>query len=168
MSSASTTISILNVPLTVSLCVGEGRMIMLPKLKFSFNSWAADPFMDFCNDTILRVLENLMINQVLVFRKEIKTVPYRDVLKQNIATDQLFLNNASHMNLGFIEEKVVKIMSGKKSMSAQTLIDHLITDILGSRETVTNPWREVCRKIIEKNSPKHGHLITVKICLVKK
>jgi hypothetical protein len=153
MSSASTTaLSIMNVPRTVDLSVGEGRLIMLPKFKFSFNWWAGDPFMEFCNDTILRVLENLIINQVLICRKEIKTVPYRDVLKQNIETDQLCLNIASHMNLGFIEEKVVKIVSGRTSISAKTMIDYLITDILVTRESVTNPWREVVGKIIEKNS----------------
>jgi hypothetical protein len=144
-------LSIRIVPETINFFVSEVRMLNLPKRKFGVTWRSGDSFTAFCNDTILRVLENLIINKVLVCHTEIKQVPFLYFFRRTEINDYFILSTSLPTQVGLLEDQIFKIATGASLVSAERIIGYLISYTLGSNGKLTNPWREIIKKVIEAN-----------------
>ena len=131
-------------------CVGELRLIKLPKRKFNYTSRiVGDPFPAFCADTILYAFENLLVNKVLTCHTDIenKSLP---LTKHTVKDDYFTLSRDITVELGFIEGQILRRISAGGSVVAKDLIRRVIDSALID-STYTNPWKEFIRELIEKN-----------------
>lgn len=145
-------LSIVSGPQTVNFYVGEILIPAMPKLKFGLDWYIGDPFMRFCNETIVLAFENLLINEVLICRTEEKTKSFLYFFKYTRKVDYFSLNKAlSLADVGFIEMRIAKVVPAGKWMLATMTIELLIYRVFEVHEKMTNPWREFLKRLIGAN-----------------
>lgn len=151
-SSQVTTLSIASEPTLTNFYVAENRVAGLPKTKFNFNYYTGDPFVDYCNDTLVMALENLVLNKVVICQTTVAVEPFLLIFKRSVTRDYFSLSLPSPEDIGRVEECVIYILARQnKPLPTDELMDELITYILKTRDSLVNPWREIFRSVIESN-----------------
>ena len=139
-------------PAVANFYVGENRLVNIPKLKFQSSSYAIrDPLINFCNETILRVFENLLLNRIMAADIGVSTVTYLGIFTRKKTHVVFRIEGPVPENCGLIEEAICKIIQEKNQIPAPDLVYGLIGQLIKAKTDFTNPWREVLRNMIEEN-----------------
>lgn len=137
-----------------SFYAGELRMIQLPARSFKLNTLGSDDlFMDFAIKTLRLAIENLLVKKVVTCASEEIETTFFFLFRSRETADYFTCNvpGTEQKNFGYLEKKIIRIVSKRPGCSREDLAYGLIDSILGY-ERYPNPGKEVVNRIIDANT----------------
>lgn len=136
-----------------SFYVGELRMIQIPSRSFTLSTLGDDDlFMDFAIKTLRLAIENLLMKKVLTCASEETETTFLFLFRSRETADYFTcsMQETEQKSFGYLEKKIIAIVTKRPGCSREDLVHGLIDAILGY-EQYSNPGKQVVKRIIDAN-----------------
>ncbi|MBT1695938.1 hypothetical protein KK083_03560 [Fulvivirgaceae bacterium PWU4] len=136
-----------------SFYAGELRMIQIPSRSFTLSTLGDDDrFMDFAIKTLRLAIENLVMKKVLACASEETETIFLFLFRKQETADYFTcgMQVPAQKSFGYVEKKIIEIVTKRPGCSREDLIHGLIDAMLGY-EQYSNPGKEVVKRIIDAN-----------------